>query len=251
MNIYCVIPCYNEENRFAYAKFTKAVQLNPEVTFVFVDDGSTDETKEKLESFIKPFNNAKVVSGDENSGKANAIRLGFQYVESIRKKVTDEIAILIWTDADQQILFEDLQHMINKCRELANTSNELIVFATRNYVKSHHFVRTLGSLIISRVLRNAGKIEMPLDTQCGLKGFQISEVFVSAMRDEFETRWFIEWELFLRIYKLKQRLGRFSPVVVEIPLAKVEKAMDSHISVKNYISIFKEVLIIRKKIIRL
>ena len=43
-----VVPCYNEADRFDADAFAVALERLPSVSFVLVDDGSTDGTREVL-----------------------------------------------------------------------------------------------------------------------------------------------------------------------------------------------------------
>src|SRR4030095_158386 len=72
-----VVPCYNEEKRLDVARFSKFTSSLHNVTFLFVDDGSTDETPRVLES-LKRSNPAKftVLNILQNRGKAEAVRQG-------------------------------------------------------------------------------------------------------------------------------------------------------------------------------
>ena len=45
-----VIPCYNEAGRLNSEAFTGFMQDHPQVKFIFVDDGSSDNTSEILNS---------------------------------------------------------------------------------------------------------------------------------------------------------------------------------------------------------
>ena len=45
INICIVIPCYNEENNFLIEKYEKNIAKFSDVLICFVDDGSTDQTK--------------------------------------------------------------------------------------------------------------------------------------------------------------------------------------------------------------
>src|SRR4030095_2832380 len=73
-----VVPCYNEEKRLDVARFSKFTSSLHNVTFLFVDDGSTDETPRVLES-LKRSNPSKfaVLNILQNRGKAEAVRQGF------------------------------------------------------------------------------------------------------------------------------------------------------------------------------
>lgn len=75
-----IIPVYNEERRLEVTlneldRFEKAYpHMDYEV--VFVDDGSTDNTKALLEEYAKGAKNIRVLSYGANAGKGYAVRYG-------------------------------------------------------------------------------------------------------------------------------------------------------------------------------
>ncbi|MDF9833732.1 glycosyltransferase involved in cell wall biosynthesis [Ereboglobus sp. PH5-5] len=73
-----IIPCYNE--RATIRTLVDAVLncgVNP-IEIVVVDDGSTDGTRDVLESEIAPLV-SKIVYHEKNQGKGAALRTGFQH----------------------------------------------------------------------------------------------------------------------------------------------------------------------------
>ena len=50
-----VIPCYNEEKRFPVEKFASYLNLESQVDFVLVNDGSRDGTLDLLNQFARRF----------------------------------------------------------------------------------------------------------------------------------------------------------------------------------------------------
>ena len=46
-----VIPCYNEEHRLRLTDFAAFLESNRAVRFIFVNDGSTDDTRNLLKQF--------------------------------------------------------------------------------------------------------------------------------------------------------------------------------------------------------
>lgn len=77
MKISVVIPVYNEQAtiREIY-ECIKAVNIDKEI--IFIDDGSTDGSRDILSGFSDDF--TRVVFHDRNCGKGAALRSGFQYV---------------------------------------------------------------------------------------------------------------------------------------------------------------------------
>ena len=72
-----VVPCHNEEGNIA-----ECVKLAPNMgtwtEIVFVDDGSTDGTRARIEEAMAKDPRVRLIAFDKNRGKASAVRAGFQ-----------------------------------------------------------------------------------------------------------------------------------------------------------------------------
>ena len=82
-----VIPCYNEANRIQQPLFAQALLDDESMAFVFVNDGSSDDTFRFLCNFrdTQPTpikERILVLSYKLNKGKSNAVREGFNYIYS-------------------------------------------------------------------------------------------------------------------------------------------------------------------------
>lgn len=92
-----VIPCYNEEKvlQVLYDKLHSIAELMPEVSFeyIFVDDGSKDETLSIVRKFARDDSRVKYISFSRNFGKEAAMLAGMKMAKG------DYVAIL---DADMQ-----------------------------------------------------------------------------------------------------------------------------------------------------
>lgn len=98
MNLSFIIPCYNEEGNIE--KFYEETQKvfsgkGIEYEYIFINDGSTDTTKEKLKSLFtsNPFSNITVINFSRNFGKEAGIYAG------LKNACGDYICII---DADLQ-----------------------------------------------------------------------------------------------------------------------------------------------------
>ena len=92
-----IIPCLNEEESISllYQELKKVSKKLSEVDFefIFVNDGSTDQTEKKIKELEKKDQRVKRISFSRNFGKEAAMYAGLQ------KSVGDYVAIL---DADRQ-----------------------------------------------------------------------------------------------------------------------------------------------------
>jgi dolichyl-phosphate beta-glucosyltransferase len=82
MKLCLVIPCYNEASRLKTDLFLDYADRNPSTSFVFVNDGSSDNTLECLKALEK-HPNLFVHDLDKNGGKAHAVRQGFLYAQAM------------------------------------------------------------------------------------------------------------------------------------------------------------------------
>ena len=107
-----VVPCFNEEDNVEkfYSQTVMAFENNiDEYEFVFVDDGSSDKTLERLHSlFDKDGQRVQVLSFSRNFGKEAAIYAGL-------KNARGDFACII--DADLQQRPEVVVEMMNVIKE--------------------------------------------------------------------------------------------------------------------------------------
>jgi glycosyltransferase involved in cell wall biosynthesis len=100
MKISLVVPCYNEQdNVVEFYNQVKSVFLNKvdDYEFVFVDDGSSDKTYERLSDLYSthPESNIQVLSFSRNFGKESAIYAGLS-------KSKGDLACIIDADLQQR-----------------------------------------------------------------------------------------------------------------------------------------------------
>ncbi len=82
MKISLVVPCYNEEmtvEKFYETALPVLVGMDVEYEIIFVNDGSTDKTREKLAALAEKDFHVKVISFSKNFGQQAAITCGFRY----------------------------------------------------------------------------------------------------------------------------------------------------------------------------
>ena len=78
MKISVVIPCYNaEQTVLQIVKKVQGVLVDNEYEIIIIDDFSTDNTKQVIDSIITNDNSVKAVCHAKNKGKGAALRSGF------------------------------------------------------------------------------------------------------------------------------------------------------------------------------
>lgn len=94
-----IIPCYNEQDTIneLYCEIIKNIDyfISKDINYeiIYIDDGSTDTTIDKIKKLIKEDNNVHMISFSRNFGKEAAIYAGLQHSKG------DYITIM---DADLQ-----------------------------------------------------------------------------------------------------------------------------------------------------
>jgi dolichyl-phosphate beta-glucosyltransferase len=158
-----IIPGYNEEKRIAQS--LKALSRFCEEHFekyeiVFVNDGSTDKTKEIVENLATPF--LRTIHLESNQGKGYAVRTGVLEARCDYR---------FFTDAD---LPYDLNAFPEAIRIFRATQCDVVAGA-RDLPESsdqsgQSLLRKLTSKCFSVLVRFLLKVDIK-DTQCGFKGF--------------------------------------------------------------------------------
>lgn len=223
LNIAIIIPCFNEAARLEPDTFTTFLKKNSQFYFIFINDGSTDATPDKLDTLRRCApGQTTVISLPENSGKAQAIRIGVQ--EALRSPFN---FIGFW-DADLATPLTELHSF-----EAIIAENETIQMICGSRVKRlgstierfwyRHYAGRIVATCISIILN------LPVyDTQCGAKIFK-RELAETIFIDPFISRWLFDIELIARIIG---QLGRKFTLesIHELPLKSWKDMSDSKIS---------------------
>lgn len=190
---FLIVPCFNEANRIAPAEYWKELE-GSSVILVFVNDASTDNTVSKIDSMNLKFH--RTVTIHENSGKANAIREGFLYIQRIIA-IDFADSYVGFVDADMAFSVQDIIRMF----DLAEVSEFEAVFASRVKLSGRNInrkrIRHITGRLIMTFLSISG-FAIPYDSQAGLKVFRYTPKLIKCFQNPFDTRWFFELELLLR-----------------------------------------------------
>lgn len=155
-----VIPAKDEEDSVTilYNELIELLQkLDNEYEIIFVDDGSTDQTYQRLEQLHKKNNRVKVIKLRGNFGKSVALQVGFDHAKG---------EIIITLDADLQDNPKDIIQFLNKLDEgydLVSGWKKI-----RNDPK-------LGKVIPSRIVNFLTRLLTGLkthDINCGFKAYR-------------------------------------------------------------------------------
>ncbi|NMG11228.1 glycosyltransferase [Brasilonema sp. UFV-L1] len=214
-----IVPVYNEAQCIVntFSSVFKFVVNKPWYNFIFVDDSSTDGTRQILESHIKLLNNSQIslLSYGTHRGKGYAVKTGVLYANG------DYICFL---DGDLAYSLEHLDLMVAKLADFD------IVIGCRNLTRASHngfkFNRVLAGRIFNLISRKILNLKFT-DMQAGIKGFQ-----KSVAKDLFKTQtifgFAFDVELLYLAKKKKYTIG-------EIPVVVCKK----HVHKKSQVNLFK------------
>jgi glycosyltransferase involved in cell wall biosynthesis len=213
-----VVPCYNEAGRIRPEAFSSFLDDHADTDFVFVDDGSTDETASILAELASGRNaRGRVVHLRENRGKAEAVRRG------VLAAFDEDPNFIGFWDADLATPLHALSGFVEVMRRRPSVE---IVMGSR--------VKLLGRQIRRRAMRHyPGRVfatlaslvlDLPVyDTQCGAKLFRDGPRTRSIFREPFIAGWIFDVELLARYLELL-RVDAEGPspedTIYELPLRR-------------------------------
>lgn len=224
-----IIPCFNSE-KYIFRNFIKVNNKIKKhfknIEYIFINDGSVDNTFKRLKNIKSKFKNIKIINFNINQGKSYAIRQGI--------KITKGKKILLY-DSDIPYFFY-LEKLILKLKK-----NHLVIISRRekrskisikeNYI--YNFLRNLIGNIISIANYYLFNIKVK-DTQAGLKGFTN---FESLKKKKFiSKKFFLDIEI-INFFEKKN----IAPL--NIPVSYVlrnNKSTISLVNIKNNFAILKE-----------
>lgn len=209
-----VVPCYNEARRLDCNAFETFVRNQPAFTFLFVNDGSTDDTQQTLEHLsARAPESLKVLCLPRNSGKAEAVRQG------MLKAAEYSASYFGYCDADLATPLDEFPLMVDV---LKANDDLLLVMGSR--------VRMLGRLIERHTVRHyfgrlfatfaSITLAIPVyDTQCGAKVLRCTPQTLALFREPFLSGWSFDVEMIRRLIRdFKQDRERAAGVIFEQPL---------------------------------
>lgn len=202
-----VIPCRNEYARLRPEAFFDAIAQNPSLTFIFVDDGSTDRTDETLAFLERASAAIKALYLSRHQGKAEAVRTGVNW--ALAHTSADFIGF--W-DADLATPLSELSAFV---AALAADASCWAAIGSRwphlGARVGRSGGRGLAGAVMHTLIRTLARLPV-YDTQCGAKLFR-RDLAARVFARPFFSRWLFDVELLKRI-----PLDELRRRVREIPL---------------------------------
>ncbi len=160
LNLSVVLPVYNEEENIGivYKEITDVLEKQAyRYEIVFVDDGSSDSTLDKLKDIQADDGRVVVVSFRRNFGQTAAMSAGFDVASG---------QVIVTMDADQQNDPADIPILLEKIAEGFD-----LVSGWRHNRQDGFLLRRLPSQIANRVISFATDVKLH-DYGCTLKAFK-------------------------------------------------------------------------------
>lgn len=234
-----VIPCYNEADRLNVNAFNEFIKENETIEFLFVNDGSSDETMKALESIrLNCSERVMILDLKANQGKAEAVRQGLLFMFSLNKYPY----VGFW-DADLATPLNE----INRLLSASAYSNFKIVLGSRLKRLGANVERRALRHILGRVFSTFASLILKLpvyDTQCGAKLFHQStkELF----EEKFITKWLFDIEILAR-YRNTNGIDKALIDLYEYPISTWIEVGGSKLSATHMLKVPFELLRIKQK----
>ncbi len=242
MSISFIIPCFNYEKLITqkYIKLKKKLKkIDNKFEIIFINDGSSDNTLEKLKLIKKKDKKIKIINNATNQGKS------FSLINGIKKSKYEKIVIY---DCDLPYLnyFEKVVKNLNKYSFVyINRKSKQSKLDTKLF-NSYQLVRFLVGRLMCFFI-NFFCLNLSIgDTQAGLKAFIKPKKFNDI--DFKSQKFFFDAEIMIIFHKLKKNM-KYIPVKYAVPKDSTIKIFE----LKNLIYIyelFKVVLFYRFKDIK-
>ncbi|MCG2420318.1 glycosyltransferase [Aequorivita sp. F47161] len=239
MKILFVIPCYNEEFRLKTEAFLQFDKDNLNVHFLFVNDGSTDNTANVIENLCNTMQHASFLSHEKNIGKAEAIRSGILTV----KDNPENYEFIGYLDADLSVPLEEITAFLNILQKNKNIKFLMGARLARlganiKRKKRRHYLGRIFATFVSSLLN-----EPVYDTQCGIKLIHKSVVF-ELFKEEFVSKWLFDVEL---LFRWKAYFPNNVNMIYEHPLSTWTDIPGSKLKIGNFLYAPIELFIIWNK----
>jgi glycosyltransferase involved in cell wall biosynthesis len=239
-----VVPCYNEEKRLRGADFVDFIRKNSDIAFLFVNDGSTDNTLELLQALCAG-NQSRLfyLNLQPNVGKAEAVRQGL--LESINKV---GVRFVGFWDADLATPLNAIPTFIEAINE---SEIRTMVFGARVRLLGREIHRKSSRHYLGRVFATTVSVMLQLpvyDTQCGAKLFRVTPVLSQILAEPFLSRWIFDVEIIARLIRAENGdRGKVAQEIVELPLTKWEDVAGSKVHPLDFLRALTEIIAIWRR----
>ena len=242
-----VVPCYNEAERFSIDAFDGFAAIHPSVRFVFVNDGSTDQTPLLLSQLVSAApERFERIDHPHNQGKAAAVRSGM-----LRAFASGSRYAGYW-DADLATPLREIPRFIES---LESHPQREICFGVRVQLLGRTIHRRFSRHYMGRIFATAASVALRLpvyDTQCGAKLFRTSPDIHALFAEPFVVNWTFDVEIIARLTQQRQRTSRPGPleIIYELPVEEWRDIEGSKVRPFDFVTALSDIVRIRRKYLR-
>jgi glycosyltransferase involved in cell wall biosynthesis len=225
-----VVPCYNEVGRLNAGEFLEWTRRETDLHFLFVNDGSTDGTKELLIRLSQACpERIRSLDLERNGGKAEAVRRGF--LESFDSGYD----FIGYWDADLSTPLD----VIQRFGRILDDRGADAVIGSRVRLLGRHIRRHPLRHYLGRLFATCASLVIGLsvyDTQCGAKIFRNTERLRQVFRTPFQVNWTFDVEILARFLLLERIFGgpKIAERIVEYPLERWDDVPGSKLKMKDF-----------------
>jgi dolichyl-phosphate beta-glucosyltransferase len=239
-----VVPCYNEEHRLPVDQFERFIGRS-QIRFIFVDDGSRDQTLARLERLRQAREDCvSVLRSASNQGKAEAVRMG------LRAALEQGADYVGYWDAD---LATPLEAIPELTAVLAAQPALDMVFGARVKLLGRDVHRRTGRHYLGRVFATvvSSMLRLPIyDTQCGAKIFRVRANTCELIAEPFRSRWVFDVELLARYIRQLGSPELAAQRIYEYPLEAWEDVGGSKVKPVDFFIALRDLGRIYRKYLR-
>jgi len=171
------------------------------LSFLFVNDGSTDSTETILEALKEEHpDRIGLLSLERNNGKAEAVRRG------ILQGLCLPYDYIGYWDADLATPLETIAEF----RQVLDTTDAEVVIGSRVRLLGRRIERRAFRHYLGRVFATCASLLLGMkvyDTQCGAKLFRRSDILEKVFQKPFKVVWTFDVEMMARFAIMAQKTG--------------------------------------------
>lgn len=227
IKVFLIIPCYNEELRLKTELFIQFEKNNPNIHFLFVDDGSKDSTSSIIKELCSKMKNSTFLILNKNLGKGEAIRNGVL----TQKDSLMDYEFIGYLDADLSTPLEEINNFLAVIQR--NQNIKFIIGARFSRLganvsrkKRRHYLGRIFATIVSILIK-----EPIYDSQCGAKLINTSYA-PQLFKDKFKSKWLFDVELIIR---WKIYFSNYNKIILEHPLTKWDDISGSKLRLQDFL----------------
>jgi dolichyl-phosphate beta-glucosyltransferase len=224
-----VVPCHDEEHRLDRDAFVSLVDARSDIDVLFVDDGSTDRTRDVIDAIASRRPGRLLgMTLSPNRGKGEAVRHG------LLRALSSGPRFVGYLDAD----------LATPLREMCRLSDILrdrevdVVLGSRVALLGRHIERNSARHYLGRVFASAASLILGVDvydTQCGAKVFRSTSALQAALKEPFTSRWAFDVELLARLLAEGSTTDSGGTVdIVEEPLLEWREVPGSKLNLRGF-----------------